>query len=140
MGRLVALNSEIDENVWINASELSVAGRPLQQATVTLPRQRDLVLPESTDASSDLRLAERPRPSPEQLRAQKGRQRLQSLFSSLLSMADYQWDAPVVIVNFTGYVEDAGLAASRPWCGQCLLFLVCVLFINSVLNPRLGPG
>ena len=84
----------------------------MQQPTVTLPRQRDLVLPESTDASSDLRLAERPRPSPEQLRAQKGSLRLQSLFESLLQVSDHKWDAPVVIVNFTGYVEDAALAAS----------------------------
>ena len=98
--------------MWLNASELSVAGRPLQQTTVTLPRQRDLVLPESTDASSDLRLAERPRPSPEQLRAQKGSQRLQALFGSLLTVADHQWDGPVVLVNFTPYVEDGGLAVS----------------------------
>ena len=111
-GRLVCLNEHVDDNLWLNASELSVAGRPLQQMTVTLPRQRDLVLPESTDASSDLRLAERPRPSPEQLRAQKGSQRLQALFSSLLTVAEHQWDGPVVLVNFTPYVEDGGLAVS----------------------------
>jgi hypothetical protein len=103
----------------------------LQQPTVTLPRQRDLVLPESTDASTDLRLAERPRPSPEQVRAQKGRQRLQALFSSLLNVAEHQWDAPVVIVNFTGYVEDAALAASHLWSGQCLLFPVLFFLIQG---------
>lgn len=136
----MALNERVEENMWITASELSVAGRPLQQPTVTLPRQRDLVLPESTDASTDLRLAERPRPSQEQVRAQKGRQRLQALASgtafSLLNVAEHKRDAQVVIANFTGYVENAGLAASRPWSGQCLLFQVCVFF----LNPRLDPG
>lgn len=110
MGRMAVLNTEVDNNIWINGSELSVAGRPLQQERVLLPRHRDLVLPESTDASADLRLAERQRPSPEQQRAQKGKERMSAMLKSLLNVAEYRWDGPVLVVNLTGYVEDAGLA------------------------------
>eukprot|EP00435_Cladocopium_sp_Y103_P012551 s4234_g3.t1 len=110
MGRLVADGASIDNNVFINAAELSIAGRPLTNERVVLPRQRDLVLPESTDASADLRTAERQRPSPEQVRAQKGRQRLQTVMSSLLNVSEYNFgNKPVCIVNFTPYVEDLGL-------------------------------
>ena len=115
MGRLVADGATIEENIWINASELSIAGRPLTNERVVLPRQRDLVLPESTDASADLRTAERQRPSPEQLRARKSRKRLQTMLASLMNVSEYQFGSrPVCVVNFTPYVEDLGLCVACP--------------------------
>jgi len=106
----VVSNAEADNNIWLNHSELSIAGRPLKPEKIVLPRQRELCLPESMDASSDLRIADRQRPSPEQIRAQKGRMRMSAMWQSLFNMSEYDFDGPVVICNFTGYVEDCGLS------------------------------
>lgn len=133
MGRLVVPNELVDDNVFLNCSELSTAGRPMYADKVLLPRQRDLVLPESTDASSDLRLAERARPSPEQLRAQKGRSRVTAMLRSLLTMSEYTFDGPVVLVNFTGYVEDVGLSVARLIPHVCFLYTCSVEDLISTL-------
>ena len=118
MGRLAVLNTELDSNIWLNHSELSIAGRPLQTERVLLPRQRDLVLPESTDASADLRLAERQRPSPEQQRAQKGKERMVALLKSLLTLSEYHWDGP----GSGGQLDGV---RRRCWSGGALLNVTC---------------
>ena len=113
-----------EDNVWLNYSELSVAGRPLKAESIMLPRQKDLVLPESTDPNSDLRTAERQRPSHVEVRAQKGRGRLAAVFRSLLTMSEYKNMGPCILINFSGYVEDAALA---------------VPCASKGLNPTLQP-
>ena len=56
-----------------------------------------------------VRIADRLRPSNEQLSAQKGAQRLQMILESTIRHCKF--DA-VLIVNLTGYVEELAVAAS----------------------------
>jgi hypothetical protein len=84
-GRIIVNHSAVEDNPWLNSSELSLAGRSLGGESVCLPRQKDLILPESTDASSDLKVGARQRPSPEQVAAQKGTNRYSSKLTALLS-------------------------------------------------------
>lgn len=101
----------LSENIFVNHSELAVAGRPLGEQQVVLPRQRDLLLPESLLPDKDIRLSERAKPSPEQVRAQKGREKHSASLCSLLQLpAGKCFTGPVVLVNLTGYVEDMGAA------------------------------
>ena len=89
-----------------------------------MPLSRELVLPESLDADDGIRVAERQRPSPETVAAQKGKARWVVLLRSLLSMQGYDLtNRPVVIVNFTSYVEDVGCAAAR---SASILFQACL--------------
>ena len=112
-GRLVVSSANTDTNKWLNSSELSIAGRPLSTDTIYLPRQRDLLLPESVSADDDLRLADRTRPSPEQVSAQKGREKMNAMWGSLFKLSEWSPPGPVLLVNLTGYVEDCGVSVSR---------------------------
>ena len=95
------------------ASELACAGRPMDFKDVTLPRQRDLLLPEPLDVDSGIRLGERSKPSPEQVRAQKGPLIHQSILQSLLKLDKESFHGPLLLVNLTPYVEDAGSAVPK---------------------------
>ncbi|CAK9079619.1 unnamed protein product, partial [Durusdinium trenchii] len=77
--------------------------------TATLPKSNMLLLPEGASPNSDLKIAERVRPSPEQSSAQKGLQRLEILVDSLVRYVPLK-DSPLLIVNFTGYVEELAAA------------------------------
>ena len=116
-GRLVVSAGSKDENFWLD-SELAVCGRPTGWAEAengapcsVLPRANALLLPEGASPESDIKLADRTRPSPEQTAAQKGQQRLQKLIESLFRHASIR--GPSLIVNLTGYVEELGAAAPR---------------------------
>ena len=76
-GRLVVNSESAGENVWLN-SELAICGRPVgrqegeQGAPCSvLPRSSSLPLPEGASPESDLKIADRTRPSREQTSAQK---------------------------------------------------------------------
>ncbi|CAK9022588.1 Uncharacterized protein SCF082_LOCUS15851 [Durusdinium trenchii] len=89
-GRLVGNLDGAQENVFLTTSELGLCGRPLQgEEDIVLPLSKDMLLPESLDAESDLKQAERQRPSIEACQAQKLK------------------DKPCIILNLTGYIEDA---------------------------------
>lgn len=117
-GRIVVNGETSGDNCWLE-SELAVCGRPVGRAegdqgapTSVLPRTSALLLPEAPSTESDLKLAERTRPSPEQQAAQKGVQRIQLLLGSLFRHVTFK--GPCIIVNFTGYVEEVGAAESQP--------------------------
>lgn len=102
-------------NVWLQNSELGLAGRPLSDDRVVAPLSRQLILPESLNAEDDLKIAERQRPSQETTVAQKGEQRWTVLLRSLLTFSGYEMKGKAVLVlNFTGYVEELGCAVSLP--------------------------
>lgn len=101
-----------NENPWLVNSEFGCAGRPLCEEKVVLPLSRDLILPESLDADSDLRFAERTRPGSEAVSAQKGQHRWLTMLRSLVTFTGYSMkNKPVVILNLTPYVEDLGVSA-----------------------------
>lgn len=78
-----------------------------------MPLSRDILLPENLDADADLRQSERQRPSQETTLAQKGRDRWEVLLRSALTMSNHDMkNKPVIILNFTGYVEDVGCAVT----------------------------
>lgn len=111
------------ENPWINNSEFGLAGRPLSEEKILLPLSRELLLPESLDPDSDLRFAERARPSVEATSAQKGQHRWLTMLRSLLTMSSgYSLKKkPVIVINLTSYVEDVGVSATclcfaQGWC------------------------
>ena len=107
------------DNPWVNNSEFGCAGRPLSDEKILLPLSRELLLPESLDADNDLRFAERTRPSPEALAAQKGQHRWLTMLRSLLNMTNYSLKCkPVMLLNLTPYVEDLGVSAT--WLGMVL--------------------
>ncbi|CAK9079166.1 unnamed protein product [Durusdinium trenchii] len=113
-GRIVVNGDTIESNQWLQ-SELAVCGRPVSAnegvvgaPTSVLPKASSLLLPESASPESDLRLSERSRPSPEQQSAQKGASRLQLLLESLIKYTPLK--GPVLVVNWTGYVEELALA------------------------------
>ena len=115
-GRVVVNGESLANNIWL-ASELAVCGRPVNAnegergaPTSVLPRAQALLLPEASSPNSDLRLAERVRPSPEQTSAQKGAQRLELLLESMIRNTSLP--GPILLVNLTGYVEE--LAAAVP--------------------------
>jgi len=110
MGRLVANHKELASNKWMSASQLCVAGRPLGDFEVgIIPPQRDLTLPESTDPNSDIKIAERQRPSPDQVSALKGCQVSGIMLNSLFADMNFSDQDVVLVVNLTGYVEDMAL-------------------------------
>ena len=80
-GRIVTNMASSDECIWLQG-DLALHGRPVglnEKVELPpcnqLPKQADLLNPESSNVNSDLRLADRPKPSPEQAAAQKGVQR-----------------------------------------------------------------
>ena len=116
-GRIVVNHDSVDQNIWLS-SELAVSGRPVGRSeqdngapTSVLPRTSALLLPEAASTESDLKLSDRFRPSPEQQSAQKGIERFQLLLDSLFRHVDLR--GPVLLVNFTGYVEEVAAAVSR---------------------------
>lgn len=113
-GRLVCNIDSSSENIFLTASELGTCGRPLQAETdLTLPLSKEMILPESLEADSDLKQAERQRPSNEACQAQKGTKRWCALLSSLLTMSgDIMKNKPCIVLNLTGYIEDVGCAVS----------------------------
>ncbi|CAK9100002.1 Uncharacterized protein SCF082_LOCUS46826 [Durusdinium trenchii] len=109
-GRVVIHCDTKSDNVWLD-SELAICGRPVGKCESEkgapcsiLPRSNMLLLPEAASPDSDLKLAERVRPSPEQTSAQKGTARLELLLDSLFRHTKVQ--EPCLIVNLTGYVEE----------------------------------
>ncbi|CAJ1434150.1 unnamed protein product, partial [Effrenium voratum] len=116
-GRIVVDHAHADANPWLLSSELAVAGRCVAAnesergaPTVMLPKGQELLLPEGASADSDLRLSERVKPSPEQSAAQKGVMRCEKLLTSLFRNVTQVKARPVIVVNFTGYVEEFGAA------------------------------
>lgn len=78
----------------------------------------ELLLPESLDADTDLRFAERARPSAEASFAQKGQHRWITMLKSLLTMNGYNLkNKPVIVLNFTSYAEDLGVSVACPKAG-----------------------
>ncbi|CAK9042526.1 Uncharacterized protein SCF082_LOCUS24459 [Durusdinium trenchii] len=139
-GRLVTSSSLMDSNGWL-ASELAVYGRfvganessdsvaPL----AILPKTASLLIPEP--ASPDpmivstacfdwdtVRIADRLRPSHEQVAAQKGVMRLEFLVSSVLKYTSFP---AVLIVNLTGYVEELAIAVANMRCKKPTLVADC---------------
>ena len=117
-GRLVTAAENYENNLWLQG-ELALHGRPIgareQEAgapTCLLPKQAELLLPESGSANSDLRLSDRPRPSPEQTAAQKGVERIKTLLDACIRGVSVP--GPVLLVNLTGYVEETGTAVGLP--------------------------
>ena len=99
----------------MTSSELGTCGRPLvDEADIQIPLSKELYLPESLDCESDLRQAERQRPSVEATTAQKGVGRWMAILNSLLTVTDQGLKGkPVIILNLTSYVEEVGVAV--PW-------------------------
>ncbi|CAK9100925.1 Uncharacterized protein SCF082_LOCUS47204 [Durusdinium trenchii] len=113
-GRVVVHGDTLDSNFWLS-SELAVCGRPVGRAegeqgapTSILSRASALLLPEAGSPDQDLKLAERTRPSPEQTSAQKGTARLELLIES--AFRHTRITGPTILVNLTGYVEEAAAA------------------------------
>lgn len=104
-----------NDNQWVNASELGVAGRPLALESLVLPLSKDILVPESLSAEDDLKQAERQRPSTETCSAQKGVKKWIGLLKSGLTMpgTSFLKGKTVVLLNITGYIEDAGCAVPR---------------------------
>lgn len=118
-GRIVVSNEAKTDNVWLD-SELAICGRPVGRSESEggapcslLPRSNALLLPEGASAESDIKLADRTRPSPEQTAAQKGQGRLQMILESLFRHTSVR--GPVLIVNLTGYVEELAAAVPCMW-------------------------
>lgn len=115
-GRIVCNMDAQEENIWVATSELGCCGRPLSSESAILPLSRDIIIPESLSADGDLKQAERQRPSSETCSAQKGTKRWELLLRSALTMTgDALKNKAVVVLNITGYIEDAACAV--PWCG-----------------------
>ena len=113
-GRIVTCNKTYEECVWMQG-ELALRGRPIGPKeletgapTSLLPKQADILLPESGNVNADLRLSERPKPSPEQTAAQKGVARVKSLLEACIRGTTLP--GPVLLCNLTGYVEEVGAA------------------------------
>ena len=129
-GRVVH-NADASENIWATASELGTSGRPLNCESLVLPLSRDIIVPENLSPEGDLKQAERQRPSTETSAAQKGVKRWEALLRSALTMpgTSFLKGKVVVLLNITGYIEDAGCAV--PWTfGMFLLVThVCMLLL-----------
>ncbi|CAK9075226.1 unnamed protein product, partial [Durusdinium trenchii] len=112
-GRIAVNHQSTEKNIWLS-SELAVCGRPTAAnetergaPCAVLPKSSSLLLPEASSPNADLKLAERTRPSPEQSAAQKGCQRHELLLESLFRHVPMPGSqTAVLIVNFTGYVEE----------------------------------
>lgn len=116
LGRLTALyvdpeDPDADENEWLEKSALAMHGRP--DHVVTLPEQKKLVFPESLETNADFRFADRKRPHPDQVVAQKGPEYHEVLIKELLSGMGFSKGCKgphVMLVNIAPFVEDAGRA------------------------------
>jgi hypothetical protein len=82
---------------------------------VQLPKNAELLQPVSNNPDNDIFTAERFAPSPEQRAAQKGADSALSIIEAGISGMDLK-NTPCLVVNFTGYVEDVGVAVHiRPY-------------------------
>jgi len=88
-------------------------GRPLINCFDELPKQRDLLLPESINPDKDLRLAERSRPSPEQVLVQKRVDLAATLLRSCMNNMPFDRKSVVLVVSLIGYIEDLGCAVVK---------------------------
>ncbi|CAE7238938.1 unnamed protein product [Symbiodinium sp. CCMP2592] len=125
MGRVVCNSASMDDCIWMSG-ELAMYGRPVGAAEVetgaptsVLPKQSELLLPESASTSQDLRLSEKPKPSPEQTSAQKGIARAKALLEAALRGVSPP--GPVLVINLTGYVEEVGAAELDRIPGSAIL-------------------
>ena len=91
-----------------------MAGRPLGDLS------KELLLPESLNPNEDLRTADRQRPSPETVAAQKGTDRFMAVIPSILKLpAGQLGNHPVIMINL------GTLHFTPPiWLG-CFVFGVC---------------
>lgn len=99
------------ENEWLQKSALAVHGRP--DEVVTLPEQRKLLFPESLETNTDFRFADRKRPHPDQVVAQKGPEYQEVLLKELISGMQFNQNTQLLVVNVAPFVEDAGRAFIR---------------------------
>jgi hypothetical protein len=116
MGRIAVNYDHMSTNPWLEASELAVNGRPCSSddglsppPVAQLPKGQNLLVPVSDSPDGDIMTADRYRPSPEQVAAQKGVKRNEIIIQSLFTNMEIA--GPVLLVNLTGYVEDVGVAA-----------------------------
>lgn len=116
-GRLVVNAETKGTNEWLDG-ELAIYGRPVGRQegstgapTSVLPRVSAMLFPEAASPEQDLKLADRTRPSPEQSCAQKGSARLELLLESALRYTKIS--GPVMVCNYTGYVEELGAAVPQ---------------------------
>ena len=116
-GRIVVNHDKCDANPWLSTSDLAISGRPVREnesesgaPTIKLPKGQELLLPEAGSPDQDLRMSERLKPSPEQAAAQKGISRAETLLVSLFK--GMKMRGPTLLINFTGYVEEFGVAVT----------------------------
>jgi hypothetical protein len=109
-GRVVVAYDTNDANVWLSRSELAVCGRAISaKVNVHLPLQRELILPEALDCDEDLHFG-RPKPSKEQVAAQKGVTNKCVLITSGLAGMPLTEQHVVLVVSVTAFVEEDGEA------------------------------
>ena len=129
-------HDKFEENHWLTVSDLAVAGRPVSlnesesgAPTVKLPKGQDLLLPEAQSPEQDLRMSERIKPSPEQSAAQKGVDRAEVLLVSLFK--NMKPKGPIILCNWTGYVEEFGSAVA---CLPCQYTVLISMIFNLHLS------
>ena len=110
-GRIVVNFEAMQDNPWLLCSELAVAGRPVGELAVHLPKGHELLVPVAESPDKDISLNDRFRPSPEQAAAQKGARRMEIQMISLFR--NMVLKGPVILLSTAGYVEDLGSAVYR---------------------------
>ncbi|CAK9064429.1 Uncharacterized protein SCF082_LOCUS33169 [Durusdinium trenchii] len=116
-GRLIVSANVQEENPWLQ-SELCIFGRTVGPnetegagaPLALLPKTASLLIPGPFLPKDSVRIAERLRPSNEQVCAQKGHKRLEMLLTSLLRGTSHR---AVLCVNLTGYVEDLAVTVAN---------------------------
>ena len=114
-GRIAVHADSYNDNKWVTDSELAVAGRPLfcYGKEHVMPRTTQVVIPENLSADDDLKLAERKRPGKETMMAQKGVGNYMSILISCMKGLTFGKQAPLLLVNLTGYIEDMAIVATH---------------------------
>ena len=118
-GRVVVSHESMTENIWLQQSELCVAGRPVGDESgdqpnvplALLPKQSEILQVVSDSPDADLLLADRPRPSDEQIAAQKGTRRDMMVITSVYKHMELP--GPSLACMLTGHVEDCGTACHK---------------------------
>jgi len=126
MGRAACDHDTRENNEWVDASEICVAGRPLKKHVVSLPKLKDMVVPESLDADKDVRASDYSRPNVKQGSAQKGIELNAVMLASALQDMQFEEGAALLIVNMTPYLEEVALAFIE-------------LRMQAVVKPNLLP-
>ena len=114
-GRIAVHADCVGDNKWVTDSELAVAGRPLfcYGKEHVMPKTTQVVIPENLSADDDLKLSERKRPGKETMMAQKGVGNYMSILISCMKGLAFGKQAPLLVVNLTGYIEDMAVVATR---------------------------